>query len=330
MNRSAVREFQAPDISVPRGELVVPSQVGDPARGPLPCPAAPLVGGSLLRKGLSCTLAPVPRLDDAGSDAGGALVYLATCPQRDGSTAALAAVAAPDDRLAAAAASAAVEEWAAVIATRTLLAAGSPWCSGALRALDAARTTVADQYGRGRVVHIYGELAAPPEAAADLTARGALLSGSLDGAAPGRHRGLPRARRAAGRPGGGRLARADDRRRHLPAGRARPGAGRPARRPRRRPGAHRQCPVRGGRRDHGPGERPGSGGRDRGRHRHPPGVRRPARLLPAPAGHPGGVSGAGDDRAAVPVPVGAGPEPGWLLLRAVRPGADHPGHRRRL
>ncbi|HEY1644156.1 MAG TPA: 4-hydroxy-3-methylbut-2-enyl diphosphate reductase [Streptosporangiaceae bacterium] len=185
MNRSAVREFQAPDIRVPRGELVVPSEVGDPARGPLPCPAAPLVGGSLLRKGLSCTLAPVPRLDDAGSDAGGALVYLATCPQRDGSTAALAAVAAPDDRLAAAAASAAVEEWAGVIATRTLLAAGSPWCSGALRALDAARTTVADQSGRGRVVHIYGELAAPPEIAADLTARGAQLSGPLDGAAPG-------------------------------------------------------------------------------------------------------------------------------------------------
>jgi 4-hydroxy-3-methylbut-2-enyl diphosphate reductase len=185
MNRSAVREFQAPDIRVPRGELVVPTQVGDPARGPLPCPAAPLVGGSLLRKGLNCTLAPVPRLDDAGSDAGGALVYLATCPQRDGSTAALAAAAAPDDRLAAAAASAAVKEWAAVTGTRTLLAAGSPWCSGALRALEAARTTVADHSGRGRAVHIYGDLAAPPEAAGELAAQGAILSGSLDGAAQG-------------------------------------------------------------------------------------------------------------------------------------------------
>ncbi|HEU5419527.1 MAG TPA: 4-hydroxy-3-methylbut-2-enyl diphosphate reductase [Streptosporangiaceae bacterium] len=172
-------------MSVPRGELVVPTQVGDPARGPLPCPAAPLIGGSLLRKGLSCSLAEVPRLDDAGSDAGGAPVYLATCPQRDGGTAALAVVAAPGDRLAAAAASAAVEEWAGVVATRALLAAGSPWCSGALRALETARTTVADQHGRGRVVHIYGDLAAPPEASADLTARGALLSGSLDSAARG-------------------------------------------------------------------------------------------------------------------------------------------------
>jgi 4-hydroxy-3-methylbut-2-en-1-yl diphosphate reductase len=185
MNRSAVREFQAPDTRVPRGELVVPTQVGDPARGPLPCPAAPLIGGSLLRKGLSCSMAPVPRLDDAGSEAGGALVYLATCPQRDGSTAALAAAAGPDDRLAAAAASAAVEEWAAVTGTRTLLAAGSPWCSGALRALEVARTTVADHCGQGRVVHIYGELAAPPEAADELVTQGAILSGSLDGAAQG-------------------------------------------------------------------------------------------------------------------------------------------------
>ena len=271
----------------------------------------------------------MPRLDDAGSDAGGALVYLATCPQRDGSTAALAAAAAPDDRLAAAAASAAVEEWAAVIATRTLLAAGSPWCSGALRALDAAGTTVADQYGRGRVVHIYGELAAPPEVAADLTARGARLSGSLDAAAPGDivvfpAHGVPPGVRAEAVSRGltivdatcplvahaqeqaARLAdRGDD---LVLIGNAR---------------------YAGGGRDHGPGQRPGGGGRDRGRHRHPPGVRRPAGVLPAPARHPGGVSGAGDGRAAVPVPVGAGPAPGWLLLRAVRPGADHPGHRRR-
>ena len=94
----------------------------------------------------------MPRLDDAGSDAGGAAVYLATCPQRDGSTAALAAVAAPDDRLAAAAAAtAAVEEWAAVT--------GDPdgcWRPAARGA--AARcgrwtppgTTVADQSAAGR------------------------------------------------------------------------------------------------------------------------------------------------------------------------------------
>jgi 4-hydroxy-3-methylbut-2-en-1-yl diphosphate reductase len=186
MNRSAVREFQAPDLRVQRGELVVPTQVGDPARGPLPCPAAPLIAGSLQRKGLRCALGPVPRLDDAGSDAGGAAVYLATCGQRDGGTAALAAAAAPDDRLAAAAAQAAVAEWAAVTGTRRLLLAGSPWCGGALRALEATRRMVTEHgVPAGRPVHIYGELAAPPEALAGLAAGGAVVVSSLAGLAPG-------------------------------------------------------------------------------------------------------------------------------------------------
>src|SRR5580693_8752922 len=88
MNRSAVREFHAPGISVPRGELLVPSQVGDPARGPLMCPAGPLIGGSLLRKGWRAAVAPVPQLEDLGSDLAGATVYLVTCAQRDGRTAA--------------------------------------------------------------------------------------------------------------------------------------------------------------------------------------------------------------------------------------------------
>jgi 4-hydroxy-3-methylbut-2-en-1-yl diphosphate reductase len=186
MNRSAVREFQAPDLRVQRGELVVPTQVGDPARGPLPCPAAPLIAGLLQRRGLRCALGPVPRLDDAGSDAGGAAVYLATCGQRDGGTAALAAAAAPDDRLAAAAAQAAVAEWAAVTGTRRLLLAGSPWCGGALRALEATRRMVTEHgVPAGRPVHIYGELAAPPEALAGLAAGGAVVVSSLAGLAPG-------------------------------------------------------------------------------------------------------------------------------------------------
>jgi 4-hydroxy-3-methylbut-2-enyl diphosphate reductase len=185
MNRSAVREFQAPGISLRRGELLVPTEVGDPARGPLRCPAGPLLAGSLLRKGLRAESAPLPQLDDPGSDAGGATVYLVTCPQRDGSTAALAVAVSPDDRLGAATASAAVAEWAAVAGTRRLLAAGSPWCSGARRARDIAGSTVAAEAGRGRVVHIYGNLAAPPEAGEELAARGAARTASLDGLAQG-------------------------------------------------------------------------------------------------------------------------------------------------
>jgi 4-hydroxy-3-methylbut-2-enyl diphosphate reductase len=185
MNRSAVRDFQAPGVMLARGELLVPVQVGDPVRGVLPCPAAPLIAGSLLRRGWAAALGPVPQLDDPGSDAGGAAVFLATCPQRDGSTAALAAAAAPQDRMAAAAASAAVEEWATVIGTRRLLTAASPWCGGARQALEAAQRTVADYAGRGPRVCVYGELAAPPEAAADLVARGAVATDSLDDLARG-------------------------------------------------------------------------------------------------------------------------------------------------
>ena len=51
MNRSAVREFVAPGVSVAPGEVLVPTEVGDAVRGPLPSPAAPLVAGTLLRKG---------------------------------------------------------------------------------------------------------------------------------------------------------------------------------------------------------------------------------------------------------------------------------------
>jgi 4-hydroxy-3-methylbut-2-en-1-yl diphosphate reductase len=176
MNRSAVREFQAPGVTVQRGQLVVPTQVGDPVRGPLSCGAAPLIGGSLLRKGWQLGFSPIPHLDDADSELGGAAVYLVTCPQRGGRTAALAAAASPDDRLAAATASAAVEEWAAVAATRRLLVAGSPWCGGALQALSTAHAA-ADQ----GPVHIYGELAAPPEAQLELADRGAVTTGTLEG-----------------------------------------------------------------------------------------------------------------------------------------------------
>jgi (E)-4-hydroxy-3-methyl-but-2-enyl pyrophosphate reductase len=141
MNRSAVRALQAPQTQVARGDLLVLTEAGDPLRGPVPCPAAPLIAGSLRRRGLRCVLGPVHRLDEAGGIAGAA-VYLAICDQRDGSVAGLGAAAAGADRRAAAAAMAAVEEWAAVTGSRRLVLAGRPWCGGALRALEAARRMV--------------------------------------------------------------------------------------------------------------------------------------------------------------------------------------------
>jgi len=175
MNRSTVREFVAPGSRVPPGEVLVPTEIGDAVRGPLPSPAAPLVGGTLRRKGTRVSFAPVGPCLDPGAD-GGAAVFVATCQRRDGSTAAVAAAASPADRVAVAAARSAVEEWAAVIATRRLLTAAGPWCGGATQALAAARRAVA---GR-RNVHVYGELAGDPDAIAELAADGAVFVRSLD------------------------------------------------------------------------------------------------------------------------------------------------------
>jgi 4-hydroxy-3-methylbut-2-enyl diphosphate reductase len=120
--------------------------------------------------------APVGHCADPADNVGGATVFVATCQQRDGSTAAVAAAASAADRMAVAAARSAIDEWSAVFGIRRLLAAASPWCSGALRALEEARRTVA---GR-RTVHIYGHLAAYPELVAGLAEHGAVFVESLE------------------------------------------------------------------------------------------------------------------------------------------------------
>jgi 4-hydroxy-3-methylbut-2-en-1-yl diphosphate reductase len=176
MNRSAVREFLAPGTSVAAGEVLVPTQIGDPVRGPLPSPAAPLVGGTLLRRGTRVAYAPVGLCADPADDVGGPTVFVATCQQRDGTTAAVAAAASPADRVAKAEARAAVEDWSAVFGTRRLLAAASPWCDGARQALSEARRGLA---GR-RTVHVYGELASDPDTVAGLGEQGAIFVRSLD------------------------------------------------------------------------------------------------------------------------------------------------------
>jgi 4-hydroxy-3-methylbut-2-en-1-yl diphosphate reductase len=176
MNRPAVREFVAPGIQVPPGELLIPTEVGDPVRGPVPCPAAPLVGGSLLRKGKQVGYAPVGHCVDPSDDEGGAAVFAATCLQRDGAVAAVAAVASPVDRVAVAAARAAVDEWSAVFGTRRLLAGASPWCDGARQALRAMRRAVADH----GTVHVCGELAGDAQTLSELAEQGVVFAESLD------------------------------------------------------------------------------------------------------------------------------------------------------
>jgi 4-hydroxy-3-methylbut-2-en-1-yl diphosphate reductase len=178
MSRSAVRELQAPGVSVARGEVLVPTEVGDPLHGTLTCSAAPLVAGSLERKGRRVRVGQAREAEEI-APAGDPVLFVATCPQQDGASSALAAAASADDRLAVASARAAVEEWAAVYDDRTLMVAPSPWCSGALNAASAARQAIAEHGGNGRTVYLLGPFAAPSEVTAELTGLGAVVTDSL-------------------------------------------------------------------------------------------------------------------------------------------------------
>ena len=178
MRRSAIREINVSGLRVHRDEVVVPTQIGDAVHGRLTCHAAPLVTGSLRAKGRAVRLAELPSCDDTASDFD-AKLFLVTCSQQDGTTAAIAAAAAPGDALSAAAARTAVEDWAAVAGNRTLLLASSPWCSGAMHAASAARQAASEHRGSGRTVHVLAPVAIPAETASALDELGAVITDSL-------------------------------------------------------------------------------------------------------------------------------------------------------
>jgi 4-hydroxy-3-methylbut-2-enyl diphosphate reductase len=183
MSRQVVREIPVASTGLKRGEVLVPRQIHDPVNGPLSCPAAPLVAGSLVAKGRPNRLATLPRAEWRGDE--DARLFLVTCPREDGGTAAIAAAAPSGDALSASAARGAVEEWAAVSGSRTLLIASSPWCSGALHAASAARQAASDGRGNGQQVYVLGPALMPAETAAELADLGAIVTRSLDGVGPG-------------------------------------------------------------------------------------------------------------------------------------------------
>jgi 4-hydroxy-3-methylbut-2-en-1-yl diphosphate reductase len=183
MSRQDVREIPVASTGLMRGEVLVPKQIDDPVNGPLNCPAAPLVAGSLLAKGRPNRLAMLPRADVHGD--ADARLFLVTCPREDGGTAAIAAAAPSGDALSASAARGAVEEWAAVSGSRSLLLAGSPWCSGALHAASAARQAASEGHRTGQRVFVLTPAAVPAESAAELADLGAIVADSLDGVVPG-------------------------------------------------------------------------------------------------------------------------------------------------
>jgi 4-hydroxy-3-methylbut-2-en-1-yl diphosphate reductase len=182
MSRADIRELPVSSAGMQRGEVVVPTHVGDPVYGLLSCPAAPLVAGSLRARGRPLRVADLRGETSADADA---RLYLVTCPREEGATAAVAAAAAPGDALSAAAARAAVEEWAAVCANRSLLLAGSPWCSGALHAGSAAIQAASDHHGTGHQVYVLAPALIPPETMTTLSDLGATVTDSLDGVEPG-------------------------------------------------------------------------------------------------------------------------------------------------
>ena len=176
MNRSTARKCLAPGTAVAPGEVLVATEVGDPARGLLPCPAAPLIGGTLARRGVRVSYGPVPRCADASQADDGAVLFVTSALHSDGGGTAIGAAADAVDGVAVAAARAAVEEWSAVVGTRRLLGAVSPWCDGARQALERAADAVAATEGP---VYIVGELAGTAQALAGLAAAGAVFTGSL-------------------------------------------------------------------------------------------------------------------------------------------------------
>jgi hypothetical protein len=110
MIRSSARECLAPGTVVAPGEVLVATEIGDPAHGRLTCPAAPLVGGLLYRRGVRVRYAPVPRSGDASQTDDGAALFVTTVLHNDGTATAIGAAASSVDGVAMAAARSAVEE----------------------------------------------------------------------------------------------------------------------------------------------------------------------------------------------------------------------------
>ncbi len=166
-------QWPLPGMSVARGDVLVPAWVDHPERGRVACPAARLLGGSLLRNGLAVRyqdLAPPSPPSPAMDADGRAVLQVLSYLGRDGAATGLAAVSAPGP--AAAAVTAALERWAAVMRTRRLVVGGvEPLCAGVRRA-RAVVDAVAES-GRPTVV-----LAPDPVAAGPVIGRGSAVRGT--------------------------------------------------------------------------------------------------------------------------------------------------------
>ncbi|MFF2523924.1 hypothetical protein [Streptomyces liangshanensis] len=167
MNRTLLYERWAAEAVRP-GRLTVAVSAVHPVRGPVRCPAAPLVAAELERLGYPTgpgalvlgppVLSPPRRGGAAGS--GPAAVFAATYVDVDGTVAGVAVAGGPDlgaDALEAAERS--VREWAALFRTRRVLVAetagtcaGTEGAAASCAAAARARETVAEFLRRGDTV----------------------------------------------------------------------------------------------------------------------------------------------------------------------------------
>jgi 4-hydroxy-3-methylbut-2-enyl diphosphate reductase len=193
VNRTILR--QALRITgVVAGEVVVSTAIEHPDRGPVRCPAAPLVASEVMRAGITVRFEDVPITP--GRDA---ILFLTSYIARDGTAIGLGAAASVGDPRAVSAARHAIDAWSAVLRTRRVLhAAADPLCRGARAALEVAAEQVAAYgpcyaYGepqgyQGRDVIQIAELSeVPPGARVLFPAQGVPLAVRAEAAARGLH-----------------------------------------------------------------------------------------------------------------------------------------------
>lgn len=167
------------------GEVLVATGFDHPVRGPVLCPAAPAVAGSLHRQGVHVRLgivpvvsSPVPDMPPDDATILFCVTYLDRRGRAVGLGAAVAGAAASVGPGLGTAASEAVRTWASAMRTRrAVLAATDPSCPGERDALGRARAVLA---AASRPVYIYGQLTRNPYVADDLRQHGAVFTDSLD------------------------------------------------------------------------------------------------------------------------------------------------------
>jgi 4-hydroxy-3-methylbut-2-en-1-yl diphosphate reductase len=162
-------------------EVLVATEFDHPERGPVRCPAAPVVAGWLRRRGLRVRSGPVSAVSrylPGTRLPGGAVLFAASYLDREGRAVGIGAAAAVVSPGPAAAALNAVRTCGSVMRTRrVVMAATDPSCSGEGAALAQVRAALAAVTGP---VYVYGQLIRNHYVADDLRRQGAIFAGSLD------------------------------------------------------------------------------------------------------------------------------------------------------